>query len=386
MGDKSKLLKESIADAKAVRETAIANAKLMLEEVFAPRIKSVISKQIQEGSDFTLSEEYGADDVKGTDSTKIGAGKGKSGSGTNSSKPSGKATQAHTKLDPETTKQSSSLGAEDKNNKVVDKLTETDDEEFDLDEILRELEGVDDEEMTEGEDSPAPEDDVDVEDGGDEEVEESYDDLDLDEILRELEADEEDFDVDESTLELDEADDLDMDDLGEGEDFVEEAADESDEDETVDLDELLRELGLSEEDEVETDAAGEEELEELRTELDEAYKTIKSLKSTINEVNLLNAKLLYANKLFRHYDLNNDQKMKVVENIDRTTNVREVKLVYATLAESMKFSGTKSKKVAKRISESFASKPTRSTAPKKEILAESDQMADRFKKLAGIIK
>ena len=64
--------------------------------------------------------------------------------------------------------------------------------------------------------------------------------------------------------------------------------------------------------------------------------TIKELKSTINEVNLLNAKLLYTNKLFRSYDLNNDQKMKVVETLDRTGNVREVKLVFTTLAESFK--------------------------------------------------
>ena len=72
--------------------------------------------------------------------------------------------------------------------------------------------------------------------------------------------------------------------------------------------------------------------------------TIKELKSTINEVNLLNAKLLYTNKLFRSYDLTNDQKMKVVETLDRTGNVREVKLVFSTLAESFKFNGT-SKKV-----------------------------------------
>jgi len=385
----SKLLKESIADAKAVRETAIANAKIMLEEAFAPRIRSAISKKIKENVDITLSEEYGVDDVKGVESSKIGAGKGKSGSGTTGSKPAGKSTQSHTKLDPETTRQSSSLGAEDKNNKVVDKLTENDEEdEFDLDEILRELEGVDDMDLEEGgdpepemapEDSPEPE----------EEVEEAYgtgddmDDLDLDEILRELEGSEEDdMEVEEASLELDEADDFNLDDLD-----LEESESDAAED-TVDLDELLRELGLNEDEteEAPEDKPGSEELEELRTELDEAYKAIRSLKTTINEVNLLNAKLLYANKLFRHYNLTNEQKIKIVENIDRTTNVREVKLVYATLAESMKFTGTKTHKTVKAISENFASKVTRSTAPKKEILSESNEIADRFKKLAGINK
>ena len=114
--------------------------------------------------------------------------------------------------------------------------------------------------------------------------------------------------------------------------------------------------------------------------------TIKELKSTINEVNLLNAKLLYTNKLFRAYDLTNDQKMKVVETLDRTGNVREVKLVFSTLAESFKFTGT-TKRVKKqaKITESFASKPVASTAPSKEVITEStNTIAERFKKLANI--
>ena len=40
---KSDLLKEAIADAKAVKETALANAKIALEEAFAPRIQSMLS-------------------------------------------------------------------------------------------------------------------------------------------------------------------------------------------------------------------------------------------------------------------------------------------------------------------------------------------------------
>ena len=41
------LLKDAIADAKAVRETALANAKLALEEAFTPRIQSMLSQKIQ---------------------------------------------------------------------------------------------------------------------------------------------------------------------------------------------------------------------------------------------------------------------------------------------------------------------------------------------------
>ena len=77
--------------------------------------------------------------------------------------------------------------------------------------------------------------------------------------------------------------------------------------------------------------------------------------------------------------------MKVVETLDRTGNVREVKLVFSTLAESFKFNGTAKKQKASKINESFASKPVASTAPKKEVITEStNAIADRFKKLANI--
>ena len=171
----------------------------------------------------------------------------------------------------------------------------------------------------------------------------------------------------------------------EGEDFEEEL------DEEINLDEILKEMGYGEDDESEEEVSEEveeddKELEEAKAELDEAMSTIKELKSTINEVNLLNAKLLYTNKLFRSYDLNNDQKMKVVETLDRTKNVREVKLVFSTLAESLKIGGTsrKTKQTAK-LTESFASKAVASTAPSKEVITEStNTMADRFKQLANI--
>jgi hypothetical protein len=151
-------------------------------------------------------------------------------------------------------------------------------------------------------------------------------------------------------------------------------------------------MGYGEEDESEEEEVSEEvveetnELEEVKSELTEAMSTIKELKSTINEVNLLNAKLLYTNKLFRSYDLTNEQKMKVVETLDRTGNVREVKLVFSTLAESFKFTGTtKKQKQTAKINESFASKPVASTAPKKEVINEStNAIAERFKKLANI--
>ena len=126
----------------------------------------------------------------------------------------------------------------------------------------------------------------------------------------------------------------------------------------------------------------------LKKNLSDAYKTVEYLKNKINEVNLLNAKLLYTNKLFRNFGLNNEQKVKIVEQLDLTKSVREVKLVYTTLAESFSF-GSKStgKKVSSNrtsITEGLASKATASTKPTKVLLTESDEMISRFQKLAGI--
>jgi len=136
---------------------------------------------------------------------------------------------------------------------------------------------------------------------------------------------------------------------------------------------------------------------ELKVALKEHSDTVEFLQGQINEVNLLNAKLLYTNKLFKEYagSLDRDMRMKIVEHFDLTKTVREVKLAYAVLAESLSF-GVKAAKPAdkkpvvkapaqvKQITEGLASKPVASTAPPKEILSEGADMASRFKKLAGI--
>ena len=147
------------------------------------------------------------------------------------------------------------------------------------------------------------------------------------------------------------------------------------EEEEVDIKEVLRAL-REEEDEAEAEPE-EAPVEESR--LREAYAVIRFLRSKINEVNLLNSKLLFSNKLFRSNSLSEAQKMTVIENFDRATSLREVKLVYATLAESLK-GATK----VRQIKESFASKPIASTRPSKNILNEGDVMANRLRKLAGL--
>jgi hypothetical protein len=351
---KSKLLKEAIADAKAVRETAIQNAKIALEEAFTPRLQSILSRKLQaemedfeDDEDVEMEEEYGAEDVEATDSSDLGDG----------GEPEGVATYAHTELDPDTDEETAEVGFEGDDAELAEE------DEMDMD----------------------SEEDFDFE-------EEDEDELDLEAIIRELEAE-----VEEEPIEEEEDENLDgvIDDptgaAMEEEDEMEFDSEEDFDDE-IDLDEILREMGYGDDEEVTEE---EDEMEvgmednanaEMEAELEEAYNTIKSLRKTINEVNLLNAKLLYTNKLFRSYNLTNEQKVKVVENLDRTSSVREVKLVYATLAESMKFTGTEKKSsVKKTISEGLASKKVASTAPKKEIITESaNELANRFKKLAGI--
>ena len=148
--------------------------------------------------------------------------------------------------------------------------------------------------------------------------------------------------------------------------------------EDIDLEEIVKALSEEEDEEEEV-----EEVSKLQSELDEHRNVVKYLRSKLNEVNLLNAKLLFTNKLFRSYGLNNDQKMKVVETFDRAHNLREVKLVYSTLAESF---GSKQTKTEIKESKGSASKAVASTKSEKaEVIAEGHEMRDRFKKLAGIL-
>ena len=123
-----------------------------------------------------------------------------------------------------------------------------------------------------------------------------------------------------------------------------------------------------------------DKVEETEKELEEAYNVIRFMKSKLNEVNLLNAKLLFSNKLFRNHSLNESQKMKVIENFDRAQTLREVKLVFATLSESFGF-GRKTKRT---IKESYASKSSRSTAPSKKVISEGSDLSARWKKLANL--
>ena len=335
---KSDLLKQAIADANAVKETALANAKIALQEAFAPRLERMLSTK--------LSEELEDEEPVEDDSLEMG--------------------DDVTPIEDE-----DAMGGMP--DAVGVGLDFDQDGDYDLSGVL----GGEEEEALE---EPA----VGVEDENPEdEYNEGYmhseEDLELESIIRELEGDleepvaSEDEEMGEGVMmgHEDEEDEM----LGEDIDSIIEA--------------ILREEDIDIESEVDVPAGTKGEVEDLKMEvaekeeeLQEAYQTVKQLKSIINEVNLLNAKLLYTNKLFRNFELNESQKMKVIENFDRAGNTREVKLVFSTLAESFNRPATK-KRVVK---ESYASKPTQTTAPKSApILNEGFELANRWKKLAGLL-
>ena len=327
----SDLLKEAIADAKAVRATALANAKAALEESFKPTLEAMLAEK--------LKSEIGTED-EAVHSSGIGSS------------------------------QAPSKGAVTHEDPGANQMFEESEEEVtseELDEILAELEREMGDEPAapapapeapvaaaepaaevpapapapEAPVAPAPEAPVAAE-----EVEEVDEEINLQELLDTLS---------EEVEEVDEAKKHD-----------------------------------SEEKEEEDDKEEVKEQTEESVQLAEALNTVQFLRDQLNEINLLNAKLLYTNKLFNKFSLNQAQKMKVVETFDLTSSIREVKLSYKILSESLSSGGSAVKKpntAAQTITEGLASKPVASTAPKKELIVEnSNVMASRFQKLAGIKK
>ncbi len=349
------LLKEAIADAKAVRETALENAKIALEEAFTPRLQSMLAKKIQS----EIEEEEGEDWEDEEEAPEE---------------------EAPEEFEEDDEDPSDEFSDEEPGEDMGDEEEEMEAEGYDESDII-EINGV----------KYAPvvseEEDEEAEEEAEEDEVEDADDLDLEAVLRELEEDESEEDESEEDESEEEVDESKEEEVDESKEEVEESTeteevdeskeDEVNEDEDIDLEEVIAALSEEENEEEATN-----EVAKLQSELDEHRNVVKYLRTKLNEVNLLNAKLLFTNKLFRSFGLTNDQKMKVVENFDRAHNLREVKLVYSTLAESF---GSKPKTEIKE-SKGSASKAVASTkSEKQEVIAEGHEMRDRFKKLAGIL-
>lgn len=373
------LLKEAIADAKAVREVALQNAKMALEEAFDSKIKNMLSARLAEelDEDVELEEEYVEEEVETTDEAVETTDEG------------------YYKEDDK-----------DAANEEVE-LEEDIDEEINLDELMAELE-----EMS------YMEDDDDMKEGEDIELEES------DETLNE---------VDPSTTELiagaitglgvttamfnaaggmsklkqmlakagsspkAKAQAL--------RDFLGQMGSEAGDarrsyqskgdatNESFDIDALISEIEAeleegkmkkADDDEVkEAKKKDDEEKKQMEEELAEALSTVTALQETISEMNLLNSKLLYCNKLFRANSLNESQKVKVVDALDKASTTGEAKLVFETLQESFTFTGVEKRAIKEGLGR--ASKPA-GVAPQKVLSESVDETVSRFQKLANINK
>jgi len=344
------LLKEAIADAKAVKEVAIANAKAALEESFTPHLKTMLAQKINE-----------MDELEETDLAEVDKEK--------------KAME------------------EEKVEEGNEKIEEADDameeaeeleEELNLDEILAELELEEGEEVKEGEDHMEEAEDPKMEEGEDpmEEAEVTY------EAEDKLEAEEE--------IDLEDMSEEDLKGFIEGiiEDLIEDGelvpgpnADESEAEEDADTDDGMEgdaDVDIEVDDiDLEEEQKVDEERKEMQEELDEAKAAINYLRSELHEVNLLNSKLLYTNKIFKGKSLTENQKIKVLKAFDKAETVKEAKAIFETLNENLV---TKTKKSNIRESLGAASKPA-GVAPKRNLnegIVQEDAMVSRFKQLAGI--
>ena len=353
------LLKEAIADAKAVKEVALANAKLALEEAFTPRLQSMLSKKLAEEAEAEEPVEEGEGEDEESPVEEYGFYS--EGEDEEPAMEEGEDEESETPVE----EYGFYNEGEDEEEAPVEEGEAEEEEPMDEDlmEIIRQLEeDIDSSEIGTG-DNKKP-------------SAVAFDDSTEDKKEKLVQLVEEEDEDSEEVAEIKEI----LRSLREEEEAEEEPVEEGEDEEEVDIKEVLRALREEEEAEEESveEAEDEKEKEMAEAKLREAYAVITFLRSKINEVNLLNSKLLFSNKLFRKHSLSDNQKMTVIENFDRASSLREVKLIFATLSES--FRTTK----VKQIKESFASKPTASTRPSKNILNEGDLMANRLRKLAGL--
>jgi hypothetical protein len=393
----NKLLKEAIADAEAVRQTAIENAKLSLEETFTPQIKSMLSRRLRaeaEGMEHDEEEKEAPEMDKETademvavesepnkgdmdlDSSTIGASDNK--------EPSPAA------FDSADDDQSGEDAAEGETEWYED-WSEAD---FDLDEVIKELE--EDMKKMSGEEEGEEKEEIDEAMHDEEDKEEMHGDEEKADEAYPAEDPEAGVEKPESPANTSHIGTEGAEDAANLNTFVTEPSDvnkmegeemekghEEEGEEELDLEAILKELEA--EDEMEKHKS--EKMASLEKELAEYRKAVQLLRGKLHEVNLLNAKLLYTNKIFRKEGLTTEQKVSVIENFDRATTVREVKMVYSVLVETLTSTAkaVKAVKTTKVVTEGFASKATPSTAPKAaEVIAENS-VAKRLQQLAGLI-
>jgi hypothetical protein len=391
MSNNTKIFSEAIAEAKAIRETAMTNAKLALEEAFAPRMQEMMSnklealaeedEEMEEGftgkngamtsndGDDAMEEDYGQAELDATEDEISLEELIAELDGLEESSYSEKEGSVNPGINDPYMGENTLAEAEDED--AVGEIT-VDDLKDIIRDVLNDVMGSE-----EGEEEEMGED-------GEEGAEEigAEDELELDEILAELDS------------------------LEEGDDDIEEgigsaikgAAQKVSKgiERAYDAVANAPELGVSKKlakNVIDPGSAnlkkagvlgtnmtrGQRAFESKETELDEALKTISILRANLNEVNLLNAKLLYVNKLFKGKNLTEAQKVKVINAFDRAETVKETKNIFETLKESLTVT-----KAPIKESLSFASKAAGS-APNRQPIVEGEDFIKRMQKIAGII-
>ena len=351
------ILKEAIADAKSIKEAAIANAKVALEEAFSPYLQEKLAAKLAEidAMDEEMDEAKEMDEKMDMDEM----------------------------YDMDETKSMDEEMDENYMDEEMDEMKKSMDE-MDLDELLRELEDMD-ETMDEvindpkgpgahGNIAPTAQSDTDL----NEAKEESEEDVEID-IENMSEEDLKSF-IESVIADMVEAGELEA--GHEGMENEEGAEEEESEEEEISIDELMDEMNKSKD----MDEAKMKEMDEIKKDLDEALKTIKAISTELNEVNLLNSKLLYLNKVFKAKNLTESQKVKVLAAFDKATSKKEAQLVYETVMESLNNTNTTKRPVTESV-RGMASKVISGTANStKQPIIEVNAAFERMQKLAGIKK
>ena len=375
------ILKEAIADAKAVRQVALANAKAALEEAFTPKLQSMLSAK--------LSEELEEDYYEGDEDMEMEG--------------------MMTYEDDEDLEmgENQEMGEEDSM-----------DEEINLEDILNELEleGDEEEELEEvkrvGQPNHKGDDpmyDVLSMNNINDNLNEHFD---LDSLLKEindLEDMEEIIEVEDDEMDLTEQSGcgagmvmnneghcMEGHDTGDMNAVMDPMDDMLEMDMEDDMDEMYMEDDMYDEDmdtymdddmmmETKKGGCG---CKKENIKLQETKKAYNTVRNELNEVNLLNSKLLYVNRIFKAQNLSEAQKLRVVETLDKAESVKEAKLIYETVKDTFTISKKKKTNPNRSIRENFgmASKATLTSAPRKSVLNESNDMVARMQKLANISK
>lgn len=117
----------------------------------------------------------------------------------------------------------------------------------------------------------------------------------------------------------------------------------------------------------------------LKSKLAQSKKEVAEIKQQLLEMNLFNAKLLYANKLMQNRDLTLSQQKKIVEGLDNAKTLNEAKLLFESLSSSL----TANKPMNENASKRILSSSSKAVSSSQSRINESNEL-DRWSILAGI--